>query len=143
VLGLLPRSGGISFACQNQRRGQRYCEEQKKNQKSRTHRAIPGFHLDLPSLLASATEIDCFLLFVIARLRSSVSWVSGISLWNPVSAIMCNVLSFGMSEALTSDPKKHCSQMHLMCRMDGFPVAESKTFLNRDLGSTGLVTPDA
>ena len=122
MLGLLPRPAGISFACQNQRRGQRYCEDQKNNQKRSTHRAIRGFHLDLPSLLASATEIDCFLLFVIGRLRSSVSWVSGISLWNPVSAIMRNVLNFGMREALiTSDPKKHCSQMHLMCRMGRIP----------------------
>jgi hypothetical protein len=126
VLGLLPCAPGIFLACQNQRRGQRYCEEQKKNQKRHTQRKIRGFHFNLPSLLASATEIDCFLLFVIGKLRSSVSWVSGISLWNPVSAIMRNVLNFGMREALiTSDPKKHCSQMHLMCRIDASPVCSA------------------
>jgi len=122
VLCLLPRAPGISFACQNQRRGQRYCENQKKNQKRHTQRKIRGFHLDLPSLLASAAEIECFLPFVIGKLRSSVSWVTGISLWNSVSASMRNVLNFGMREALiTSDPKKHCSQMHLLCRMDASP----------------------
>jgi hypothetical protein len=143
VQGLLPRSAGISFACQDQRCGQRYSEDQKKNQKRRTQRRIRGFHLDPLSLLAFAAEIEC-LIVVIGKLRSSVSWVSGISLWNSVSAIMRNVLSFGMREALiASDPKKHCSQMHLLCRMDASPVAQSKTFPNRDLCSTELVTPDS
>lgn len=144
MVGLLPRAPGISFACQNQRRGQRYCENQKNNQKRNTQRKIRGFHLDLPSLLASAAEIECFLPFVIGKLRSSVPWVSGISLWTSVSAIMRNVLDFGMREALiTSDPKKHCLRMHLLCRMDASPVAQPKTFPNRDLCSKELVTRDS
>jgi hypothetical protein len=143
VLGLLRRAPGIFLACQEQRRGQRHCEDQKKNQKRHTRRKIRGFHRDLPSLLASATEIECFLLFVIGKLRASVSWVSGIRLWNPVSAIMRNVLNFGMREALiTSDPKRHGSQMHLLCRIDASPVAQPKAFPNLDLCSKELVTPD-
>jgi hypothetical protein len=40
------------------------------------------------------------------------------------------------------DLKKHCSQMHLLCRMDASPVAQPKTFPDRDLCSKELVTPD-
>jgi Tetratricopeptide repeat len=93
-----------------------------------------GAHAEALKLYTEAAQIDdqyAELQFRMARCDWSLGEFGAAR-----GHFMGNVLNFGMREALiTSDPKKHCSQMHLLCRMDASPVAQPKTFPNRDLCS--------
>jgi Tetratricopeptide repeat len=83
-----------------------------------------GAHAEALKLYTEAAQIDdqyAELQFRMARCDWSLGEFGAAR-----GHFMRNVLNFGMREALiTSDPKKHCSQMHLLCRMDALPCCSA------------------